>query len=232
MSTTATLCESPTPPEDALAYLPITSATEYSKGQMIYGPLTLSKTLYLVVTGTVELSQIADDGSEVILDVVLPEELFGESAFIDVQGRSDRATAMENTKVMAWAISDMDALAMKRPRFALALLQLLAQRNADLTRRIESFVIDGIERRLARSLIHFAERLGSREEDGSVRMMPLTHEMLSRYIGTSREVVTQYMNRFRRQGYVNYSRLGIVLYRDALRTLLNGGGPPSASISS
>ncbi len=31
-------------------------------------------------------------------------------------------------------------------------------------------------------------------------MMPLTHELLSQYVGTSREIVTHYMNQFRRQG--------------------------------
>jgi CRP/FNR family transcriptional regulator, cyclic AMP receptor protein len=110
---------------------------------------------------------------------------------------------------------------MKRPRLAIALLQLLAQRNAEFTRRIENLATEGTERRLALSLLHFSERLGRLEEDGSVRMMPFTHEMLSRYVGTTREVVTQYMNRFRKQGFLNYSRNGILLYREALSNWLN-----------
>ena len=36
-------------------------------------------------------------------------------------------------------------------------------------------------------------------------------------MGTSREIVTHYMNQFRRQGYLRYSRKGIILYRDALQ---------------
>jgi CRP-like cAMP-binding protein len=62
--------------------------------------------------------------------------------------------------------------------------------------------------------------LGVVEEDGSVRMTPFTHELLSQYVGTSREIVTHYMNQFRRQGYLKYSRKGIVLYRDAFRVWL------------
>jgi CRP-like cAMP-binding protein len=52
-------------------------------------------------------------------------------------------------------------------------------------------------------------------------MMPLTHVLLSRYVGTSREIINHYMNRFRKQGYVSYSRRGIVLYGDTLRTVLD-----------
>jgi CRP-like cAMP-binding protein len=187
---------------------------------MIYSPDNLSDRLYLVVAGTVGISQMAEDGSEILLEIVRPDELFGESAFLDVPSRSERAAAIEKAKLMTWAISDMENLVTKRPRLAVALLQILAQRNADFTRRIESFATETIERRLARSLLRFSERLGSLENDGSVRMMPFTHKMLSRYVGTTREVVTQHMNRFRKQGYVSYSRHGINLYREPLRTVL------------
>jgi len=206
--------------EDVLAYLPVSSTVEYGKGKMIYGPDNFSNRIYLVVAGKVGISQVALDGSEVLLEIVRPDELFGESAFLDIPRRSERAIAVEKAKLMAWAISDMEDLVTKRPRLALALLQILAQRNAVFTRRIESFAIDSIEQRLARSLLHFSERLGSREDDGSVRIMPLTHKMLSEYVGTTREVITHYMIRFRKQGYVSYSRRGIHLYCDTLRTVV------------
>jgi CRP-like cAMP-binding protein len=78
-----------------------------------------------------------------------------------------------------------------------------------------------VERRLARSLLRFSERLGTPAEDGSVRMMPFSHAMLSRYIGTSREIVTQHMNRFRKRGYVTYTRQAIFLHRETLATVLD-----------
>jgi len=207
--------------EDVLAHLPVSGTTKYGKGATIYGPETGSNSIYLVVGGKVAISQVADDGSEVLLEIVRPDELFGETAFLDRPRRSERAMAIEKVKLMTWAISDMEDLVTKRPRLAVALLQFLANRNAVFTKRIESFATEKVERRLARSLLRFSERLGSLEEDGSVRMTPFTHEMLSRYVGTTREVVTEYMNRFRKQGYLNYSRDGIFLHRDALSDWLN-----------
>ena len=208
--------------EDVLAHLPISSTKEYSKGQMIYGPDDPSQSIYLVVSGKVEISQISGKGKELLLEIIRPHELFGELAFLDVPCRSEQATAFEKASLMTWAISDVEDLVMKRPRLAVALLQVLAQRNVEFIRRIESFSTEGIDRRLARALIRFSERLGTQEEDGSLRMMPFTHALLSRYVGTSREIITHYMNQFRRQGYVSYSRRGIVLYRDALKASING----------
>jgi len=221
MTSSTPLLETSARTEDILAHLPVARTTQYSKGQAIYGPERLSNSVYLVVAGTVGISQIAGDGSEVLLEIVRPDELFGESAFLDASRRSERATAIESAKLMTWAVSEMQNLVMQRPRLALALLQTLAKRNSEFTRRIESLSVDNVERRLARSLIRFSERLGAPEENGSVRIMPLTHEMLSRYVGTSREVVTQLMIRFRKQGYVSYSRHGILLNPDTLKASIS-----------
>jgi CRP/FNR family transcriptional regulator len=222
MASTTTSLESPDRLEDVLAHLPNTNTTEYRKRHTIYGPTSSSDRIYLVISGIVGISQVAEDGKEVLLELVRPDELFGESAFLGVPHRSERATAIENVTLMSWAVSEMEELVLKRPRLALALLQILAQRNAEFTRRIESLSRDSIERRLARSLIRFSDRHGTLVADGSLRMMPLSHDLLGQYVGTSREVITHHMNVFRRRGYVKYSRQGIQLYRDHFQAAIIG----------
>jgi len=206
--------------EDPLAHLPCSSIVEYKKGQMIYNQDQPSTNIYLIIAGKIKVSRVADDGHQVVVDIYQPDEFFGESAFLNLPHRCEQATALENTKVMAWTTAEIEDLILKRPRLSVALVQILVQRTIDFTHRIESFSVDNIARRLARSLIRFSDRLGTAEEDGSVRMAPFTHELLSQYVGTSREIVTHYMNQFRRQGYLKYSRKEIILYRDAFRDWL------------
>jgi CRP/FNR family cyclic AMP-dependent transcriptional regulator len=216
MSSSFPASASRAPFEDVLAHLPISATIEYRKGQIVYGPDQPSTNIFLLAAGKVKLSQIAQDGREILLEIIRPDELFGESAFVNGHRRTEQATALENAQLMIWPISAVEDLVTKRPRLAVSLLQISAQRTVDFAHRIESFSIDNIARRLARSLIRFSERLGTPKGDGSVGMMPFTHELLSRYIGTSREIVTFYMNQFRKQGYLRYSRQEIVLYPDAL----------------
>jgi len=206
--------------EDPLAHLPCSTILEYRKGQTIYGQDQPSTSIYLVIDGKVKVSRLADDGHQVVVDIYQADEFFGESAFLSLTHRAEQATALENCKLMTWTTSEIEDIVMKRPRLAVALLQILVQRTMDFTHRIESFSVDNIARRLARSLIRFSERLGTPEDDGSIRMVPFTHELLSQYVGTSREIVTHYMNQFRRQGYLRYSRKGIILYRDAFKDWL------------
>jgi CRP/FNR family transcriptional regulator len=206
--------------EDPLAHLPCSHIVEYRKGQLIYNQDQPSTNIFLVIDGTVKVSRLAADGHQVVVDIYQPDEFFGESAFLDLPRRAEQASALEDTRLMTWTASEIEDIVMKRPRLAVALLQILTQRTIDFTHRIEGFSVDNISRRLARSLLRFSERLGTAEEDGSVRMAPFTHELLSQYVGTSREIVTHYMNQFRREGYLRYSRKGITLQRDALRSWL------------
>jgi len=206
--------------EDPLAHLPCSIILEYRKGQTIYSHDQPSTSIYLVIDGKVKVCRQADDGRQVVVDLYQPDEFFGESAFLGPARRTELANALEDTKVMAWTTFEIEDIASRRPRLAIALLQLLVQRSVDFGSRIESFSVDNIARRLARALIRFSERLGHTTENGSVQMIPFTHELLSQYVGTSREIVTHYMNQFRRQGYLSYSRKGIQLHRDALKEWL------------
>jgi CRP/FNR family cyclic AMP-dependent transcriptional regulator len=208
------------PLEDPLAHLPCSSILEYRKGQVIYGDgQQPCSSIYLVIDGKVKVS-CGENGHEVVIDIYQPDEFFGESAFLNLAQRPEQATALENTKLMTWSASEIEEIIARKPRLAVALLQILVQRTLEFTHRIESFSVDNIARRLARSLIRFSERLGVEEEDDAVRMAPFTHELLSQYVGTSREIVTHYMNQFRRQGYLRYSRKGIILHRGAFKDWL------------
>jgi len=206
--------------EDPLAHLPCSSILEFKKGQTIYNQDQPSTSIYLVIDGKVKVCRLADDGHQVVVDIYQADDFFGESALLGLPQRSEQATAMENCKLMMWTSAEIEDIVSKRPKLAVALLQILVQRTIEFGHRIESFSVDNIARRLARSLIRFSERMGTQELDGSVQMTPFTHEFLSQYVGTSREIVTHYMNQFRRQGYLKYSRKGIVLYRDAFKDWL------------
>ncbi len=206
--------------EDPLAYLPCSTIVEYSRGQLIYGRSQTSNNIYLVIDGKVKVCRSADDGRQVVVDIYQPDEFFGECGFLGEKHRLEEAVALDATKVMTWSTTEIEELVVRRPRLGIALVQLLVRRSMDFGARIESFSIDNIGRRLVRSLVRFSERLGKETGDGSVEMMPFTHELLSQYVGTSREIVTHYMNQLRRQGYLRYSRKGITLNREALRDWL------------
>ena len=190
------------PLEDPLAYLPHSTVCDYSKNRTVYDQDQPSTSLYLVIEGKVKVCRLARSGNQVVIDLYQADEFFGESALLGLsQCRTEMAIAMENTKLMAWTTGQIDDIVARRPLLAVGLLQLLVQRSEFFGQRIESFSVDNIPRRLVRALLRFSERMGSAHEDGSVEMTAFTHELLAQYVGSTREIVTQYMNQFRRTGF-------------------------------
>src|ERR1044072_2537310 len=117
------------PLEDPLAHLPCSSIVEYRKGQMIYNQDQPSTSIYLVIDGKVKVSRLADDGHQVVVENFKLDEFFGASAFFNRPHRSKQATARENAKLITWTKSEIENIVIKRPRLAVALLQILVQRT-------------------------------------------------------------------------------------------------------
>jgi CRP-like cAMP-binding protein len=194
---------------------------EYRRGQVIYSQKQPPLSIYLVIGGKVKVSRLSDCDRQVLVDIYQTDDFFGESAFLDLPGNPDQATALEDTKLMTWLASEVEEMVTRRPRLGIAFLQMLAGRTTEFKRRIASLGTDNIARRLARCLISFSERMGTPLEDGSVSLVTFTHELLSEHIGTTREIVTDHMIQFRAQGYLRYSRKAIVLYPEVLRERLH-----------
>jgi CRP/FNR family cyclic AMP-dependent transcriptional regulator len=201
--------------EDPLAYLPCSAICEFRKGQAIYAHGQPSTGIYLVVEGRVKILRQANR-ARVVVDVYRPDEFFGESALAGHAYRTEEAVALDRTNLMSWSREEIEENAALRPKLAMALLKLMVCRSVEFANRIESLSVESIERRLARTLVQLAGRYGNRLEDGTVTMGAFTHELLSEYVGTSREMVTRFMSQFQREGYLQYSRRVIALRRRAL----------------
>ena len=101
------------PLEDPLAHLARTNVVEYPKGQPIYDQHQPSLAVYLVISGKVKVSRLAGDGRQVVVDIYRPDDLFGESAFLDTPPRFDHAVAMEDTRLMSWTPAEIEAARVK-----------------------------------------------------------------------------------------------------------------------
>src|SRR5262249_47309237 len=178
--------------EDPLDYLPCSPVAVHPKRHVIYDQSEPSTSIYLILQGKVKVSRLAEGGRQVLVNIYRTDEFFGESAFLRLSQRPECATALENTRLMSWTASELEELVRHRPRLGIAFAQMLAQRTTDFVRRIQSFSTDNVARRLARCLIRLSER-GDPEDEGSVRLLHFTHELLAEDVGTSREIVSLYM---------------------------------------
>ena len=204
-------------PEDALEYLPRSPIITCEPRQEIYGANQPCMKLYLIMDGRVKISRTTSGGRGVLFDIYEAEQFFGESAVLNLPHRAEDAFTLNKTTLMCWDTAVIEDAIMRSPRLGIAFMQMLVRRAMDFRDRIACCASSKTDKRLAVTLIRLAERSGTRLETGAIRIPPITHDLLAQYIGTTREVVTQHMNRFRRLGYLGYSRREIVIsYRDGL----------------
>ena len=219
---------------DILDYLPRSALCSLEAGETVYNYYAPASHFYLVVRGRVRVSRIIPDHGPLILDIYGSDEIFGESALLDQSYRPDVAVTLEATDLMTWTSEEIRNVVQLRPQVGVALGQILTQRLIAFGNRLESFAAGDIKQRLARSLIHMAERLGEPAKDGSVHITGLRHEILSEYVVSSRVSVTHWLKYFRRQGLLDYNRNRLRVFPAALAEWLklntaDSGGTPSAS---
>ena len=203
--------------DDPLSLLPRTSVRTYNKDEVIYRTGDRGEALYLVIEGRVKVSRVAKNGREVILEFCEKDDLFGEAGFSGSRG-AEQATALDRTSLMMWPLPELERLMMRTPALGPALLRVVGKKIEAAYRRVESLNLDPINRRLAKAMLRLAGHRGQ----GTVHIAPTTHEQLAHYVGTSREIVTQYMNQFRRENLLQYSRQGIEVDVAAIEKYLAG----------
>jgi CRP/FNR family transcriptional regulator len=207
--------------DDPLILLPRRKPQFYEKDRTIFTPEDRAESLFLVVDGTVKLSRISDGGRETVLDFCPQDSFFGESSLMGRAYRGEMAVALEDTSVMEWPADELVRIMLRTPELGPSLLRVLATKLYEADSRIESLAIDQISQRLVRALLRLGERFGDSNNGVSkVHLMPITHELLAKYVGTSREIVTQHMSQLRRKGVLDYSRAGIEFEPSELRKAL------------
>lgn len=222
MSTAMNFVTYPIGADDPLALLPRTPIREYAKNEVIYGPDDRAENLYLIIQGRVKLSRAPEPDREVILDFCHKDDFFGEAGFLGDGKYGEQAAALEKTNLMSWGIGELRRMMSRTPALGPALLRVAVEKLEHERRRIEGFCLDPIHRRLAKTLLDLARRGGLPSTDQMIHLMPTTHEQLARYVGTSREIITQHLNQFRRQSLLRYSRQGLDVDPAALERYLVG----------
>ena len=158
--------------EDALMYLPRKGVTDYRKNQIVFDEHQPSRGLHLVVQGRVKVTIPLDDGTQTVVDIFTTDDFFGESSLLGASRYPERALTLDNVTLMSWSSAEIEEQIERQPRLGIALLQMLVKRGLDYEERLQSFALDKTPERVVRSLLRFAQRLGARTEDGSIKIPP------------------------------------------------------------
>jgi CRP/FNR family transcriptional regulator, cyclic AMP receptor protein len=162
-----------------------------------------------VVTGRVRISTSRAGGKEAVLNIIEPGETFGEIALLDGMPRTATATAMEPTELSVIKRDHFLALLRDEPILAMHLIELLCKRMRRTAQLMEDSALLSMPARVAKQLLTLAALSGSTTSAGV--KLTLSQEELAQFLSVSRQLVNQYLQALKRQGWILLGRGSITI---------------------
>jgi uncharacterized membrane protein len=137
--------------EERKALAAIMEEVSFKAGEVIYKEADVGGTLYIVLSGEVEMSIEDDEGKPVVIDILKPGEFCGELSLLDGGKRSATVTTTQPTRTLLLKRDHLVDLLMKRPHMAQDMMMWLVKRirrtDGLLRRRVSRDPNEAIEER-------------------------------------------------------------------------------------
>lgn len=191
---------------------------------------------YLLLEGSVKLTQVTLDGQEIILRYASPGEAFGLIAFLAEQTYPVSAFTVNNSQVRVWYQSEVHALMNRIPTIATNALQIMSRHVREFQDRIRELSTERVERRIARALLRLARQMGKKAPEGVYLNLPISHQDLAELTGTTLYTVSRTFSKWETMGLIKTGREqvlirvphGLVSIADDLQGRDDGGGQVQA----
>ena len=184
-----------------------------ARADFLYMPGDDAHSVYVVESGRVKIVRTTANGSESIIGIRNPGDLFGELTWMsDGAKRTSSAVALDEGVVVR-----IDAMLFERRLrddvvVSAAFARGMSLRLAIVERELTELAGKSVPGRLVDALGRLAADHGVREPDGTLRIaLSLTHKDLADIIGTSRETLTKELSVLADVGLLRVSHREIVL---------------------
>jgi len=192
-----------------------------SPGGRVFEPGQPARNLFFVARGLVKLTDVSPAGTEVIVHLYPPGDIFGERCFLGA-AQQFFATAVEHVDVLEMPASAVIDQIRSRPDTLVELLGELSGRLTAIDGEFHSFVSDSVLVRLGAKLLALASA-SERESDWLDLPHGFSHEAFAQMLGVHRETVTRAIASLRRLGVVaTAGRRPIRIHRHEMRRFLGG----------
>jgi CRP/FNR family transcriptional regulator, cyclic AMP receptor protein len=193
------------PPEDLRRDCPTARIVAIRHRGTIYRQGDPGRTVYCVLDGQVTIARVSVDGTTLTTAALGAGDFFGP-ALSGATEAEDTARAKGTASIWRASIHEFQRLLLHHPAVAVELVSLLALRQRQMERRLESFAFKRTEARLAETFRELSGGFATRCEHGFGQHLRLTQQELADLVGASRPVVSTILNKLRDKGVLGYNR--------------------------
>lgn len=186
------------------------------QGVTIFGPGKAPENLLFLLSGTVRVQQVSEQGREIVLYRVHAGEscVLTNACVLAYEEYTAEGIAETTLEVAAIPKAVFDEMISQSKVFREFVFFAYSKRITELFHVIEEIAFQRMDIRIAEKLLVL---MG---QDGQIHT---THQQMAAEIGTAREVVSRQLNEFQRRGWIRLSR-GVIEIAD-IKALEHLSGP-------
>jgi CRP/FNR family cyclic AMP-dependent transcriptional regulator len=194
------------------------TAVEYGEGYTIFLQEQPADSLYYIRSGKIKLSVISYEGKEAIVTILDKGDFFGEGCLAGQRVRFATATAMTDCTLDRIEKSLMEKILHENHDISELFVAHLLLRNIRYEADLVDHLFNPSEKRLARILLllsHFGK-----ESKAEAVIPRVSQDTLAQMVGTTRSRVSYFMNKFRKNGFIDYDDKGLTVHSSLLSIVL------------
>ena len=196
----------------------------YSNGAIVFSQADPGDALYGVVKGKIRISASSPGGREMFLNIMEPGDTFGEIALLDGRRRTATASTTAPSELIIITRDHFLELLKREPELVSHVVQLLCERIRWTSGLAEESALLSVPERLARRLLSLGQLHGHGTPNGVE--LSISQEEVARFLGLTRQVVNQYLQTWKVQGWLTLGRGKIVIIDEhALRDVVAAHSP-------
>jgi CRP/FNR family transcriptional regulator len=199
---------------------PYLARAVHKKKDTIFSEGEPSEWFYIVAEGKVKITKLSQDGKELILEVISPDDIFGGVAVLRNIPYPANAVAMEDTTVVKISRKNLMRIVDRFPNLMFCIAMQLGERMKSSHESLKNIALERVEARIAALLLKLADKMGKRSADGTVIDMRLTKQDVADMVGTTVETSIRTFSKLKRDGLVTEADGKFVVKdRDSLAAL-------------
>jgi CRP-like cAMP-binding protein len=177
--------------------------SKYQIDQPVFSQGDPADSVFYIQSGKVKVTVVSEQGKEAVVAILGPNEFCGEGCLAGQLRRMGTATAMMESEIMRLAKRAMIRVLHEKPAFSEMFVSYLLARTIRVEEDLVDQLFNSSEKRLARALLLLANF--GKEGRPEPIIAKISQQTLAEMIGTTRPRVSQFMNKFRKLGFIDYN---------------------------
>ena len=190
------------PPGDLDRIAGISSVRHFARRAPVFREGDRADGFFIVVSGSVKLFKLSEDGKEQVLHILEAGQSFAEATIFEGGVYPANAEALRDSDLLFLPKRPFIELLEKNPKMALRVLGSLSKWLKRMTDLVENLALRDVEARLVFFVSEEMKRLGLPLRDGAVYEIPVGKNVLASRLGTVPETFSRTLKKLQEEGKI------------------------------